>query len=144
MIAIGGDETAGVPVWQVGHQFGHHPKADEKAVQRIIVQLVGAGEQFVKQGILALDVTDEQSLGELVLVFEMIEEAALGDADRGNHLLDRGGGEALIEHGSFRHVEDMLSGICALVRCLLHLPDFMRLLRQRDSQGAGVHGIEDQ
>ena len=45
-------------------------------MQRIIVQLVGAGEQFVKQGILALDVTYEQSLGELVLVFEMIEEAA--------------------------------------------------------------------
>ena len=37
-----------------GQVIGHHPKADEKAVQRIIVQLVGAGEQFVKQGILAL------------------------------------------------------------------------------------------
>ena len=121
--------------WQVGHQFGHHPKADEKAVQRIIVQLVGAGEQFVKQGILALDVTDEQSLGELVLVFEMIEEAALGDADRGNHLLDRGGGEALIEHGSFRHVEDTLfSGICALARCLLHLS------RSPARQGGLYHG----
>jgi hypothetical protein len=25
------------------------------------------------------------------------------------------------QHGSFRHVEDTLSGICALARCLLHL-----------------------
>ena len=109
-----------MPVRQIGHQFGHHLKADEKAVQRILVELVGAGEQFVEQRILALHVADEQRLGELVLVLEMIEEAALGDADLGDHLLDRGGGEALLEHGSFRHVENALSCIAALARCLLH------------------------
>ena len=89
-------------------------------MQRILVELVGAGEQLVEQRILALHVTDEQGLGELVLVLEMIEEAALGDADRGDHLLDRGGSEALLEHGSFRHVENALACIAALARRLLH------------------------
>jgi len=51
----------------------------------------------------------------------MIEEAALGDADLGDHLLDRGGSEALLEHGSFRHVENALACIAALARRLLHV-----------------------
>ena len=110
-----------MPVRQIGHQFGHHFKADEKAVQRVLVELIGAGEQLVEQRILALHVADEERLGELVLVLEMIEEAALGDADRGDHFLDRGGSEALLEHGSFRHVENALACIAALARRLLHV-----------------------
>src|SRR4029078_2656496 len=97
-------------------------EADEKAVQRILVELVGTGEQFVEQRILALHVTDEQRLGELVLVLEVIEEPAFGDADRGDHLLDRGGGEALLEHRSLRHVENALARIAAFARYLLHDP----------------------
>ena len=90
-------------------------------MQRILVELVGAGEQLIEQRILALDVADEQRLGELVLVLEVIEEAALGDADRGDHLLDRGRGEALLEHGGFRHVENALACVAAFARCFLHL-----------------------
>ena len=97
-----------MPIRQIGHQLRHHLEADEKAVQRILVELVGTGEQFIEQRILALHVADEQRLGELVLVLEVIEEPALGDADRGDHLLDRGGGEALLEHGGLRHVENAL------------------------------------
>jgi hypothetical protein len=111
-----------MPVWQVGHQFRHHLEADEKAVQRVLVELIGAGEQLVEQRILALHVADEERLGELVLVLEMIEEAALGDPDLGDHLLDRGGGEALLEHGSFRHIENTLACIAALAWRLLHAP----------------------
>ena len=117
-----------MPVRQIGHQFRHHFKADEKAVQRVLVELIGAGEQLVEQRILALHVADEERLGELVLVPEMIEEAALGDPDRGDHFLDRGGGEALLEHGGFRHVEKAPACIASLARCLLHL--FLLLARR--------------
>lgn len=68
----------------VSHQFRHHLEADEKAVQRVLVKLVGTAEQIVEQRILPLDVADEQSPGELVLILEVIEEAALGDADGGS------------------------------------------------------------
>jgi hypothetical protein len=70
-----------VTVRQISHQFRHHLEANEKAVKRILVQLVRTGEQIVKQSVLALDVADEQSLGELVLILEVIEEPALGDVD---------------------------------------------------------------
>jgi hypothetical protein len=120
LIAIGGDEASGMPVRQIGHQFGHHLEADEKAVQRVLVELVGAGEQFVEQRILPLHVADEKRLGELILVLEMIEEAALGDPDRGDHLLDRSGGEPLLEHGRLDHIENALACIAAFARRLLH------------------------
>jgi hypothetical protein len=42
-----------------------------------------------------VDVAAHQRLGEVALVLEVIEEAALGDADAGDQLVDRGGGEAL-------------------------------------------------
>jgi hypothetical protein len=42
-------------------------EADEKAVQRVLVKLVGTAEQIVEQRILPLDVADEQSPSELVL-----------------------------------------------------------------------------
>ena len=35
-------------VRQIGHHLRHHLEADEKAVQRILVELVGAGEQLIE------------------------------------------------------------------------------------------------
>src|SRR5512141_1212433 len=58
LIARGGDEASGMPVRQIAHQFGHHFKADEKAVQRVLVELIGAGEQLIEQRIVALHVAD--------------------------------------------------------------------------------------
>jgi hypothetical protein len=70
-------------------------------MQRILVELIGAGEDLVEQGLLALDVANEERLGEFAFVLEMIEESALGDADGGDQLLDRGGRESLVENRRF-------------------------------------------
>src|SRR5258705_5879371 len=76
-------------------------------------------------------VPGKERLGELVLVLQMIEEAALGDPDRGDHLLDRGGSEALLKHGGFGHVENALACIAALARRLLHLCSLPREARDQ-------------
>jgi len=99
---------------KIGHQLRQHLEADEEAVQRILVEVVGAGEELIEQRVLALDVADEQSLGELALVLEMIEESALGDADGGDQLFDRSGGESFVEDGSLGRVENALARISAL------------------------------
>jgi hypothetical protein len=41
-----------MPVRQASHQLGQHFQTDEEAVQRVFVQLVGAGEGIVEQRIL--------------------------------------------------------------------------------------------
>ena len=41
-------------------------------MQRVLVELIGAREQIVEKGILALDVTDQEGLGEFSLILEMI------------------------------------------------------------------------
>ena len=91
-----------------------HLEADEEAVQRVLVQLIGATEQVVEQRVVALDVAHQQRLREVALVFEMIEEAALGDTDGGDQLVDRGGGEALFEHRRLGRVENALARVAAL------------------------------
>ena len=48
LIAEGGDDAARMPVRQIRHQLRHHLEADEKAMQRILVELVGTGEQLVE------------------------------------------------------------------------------------------------
>jgi hypothetical protein len=84
LIAKGCDEAAWMTVRQSAINSDIIFEADEKAVQRVLVKLVGTAEQIVEQRILPLDVADEQSPGELVLILEVIEEAALGDADGGS------------------------------------------------------------
>ena len=96
LVAIGSDKAARVAARQVGHHFRQHLKPDEEAMERILVELIGAGKQLVEQSVLARHVTDQKRLRQLALVPEMIEEAALGDADRRDQLLDRGRGEALL------------------------------------------------
>ena len=98
-------------VGQIAEQLGQHLEADQKAVQWVFIQFVGAREQLVEQCAFTLDVTLEQHAGELGLVFEVIKEAALGDADRGNQLFDRRRIEALGEHGRFCDIENALAGV---------------------------------
>ena len=47
---------------QIGHQLRQHLEPDEKAMQRILVELVGAREDLVEEGVLALDVADQRAL----------------------------------------------------------------------------------
>jgi hypothetical protein len=82
-------------------------------MQRIFIELVRAPEQVVKEVVLALDVPRQQRLGEFALIPEVIEKPALGDADRGNQLVDRCGGKAFLQDGGFRHVEDALASVGA-------------------------------
>ena len=96
LVAIGGDEASRVAAREVGHHFRQHLKSDEEAMERILVELIGAGKQLVEQSVLARHVTDQKRLRQLALVPEMIEKAALGNADRRDQLLDRGRGEALL------------------------------------------------
>ena len=91
---------------QVGHHLGEQLEGDERAVQRVVVELVGAAEDVGKRSVVLVDVAAHQRLGEVALVLEVIEEAALGDADAGDQLVDRGCGEALLEHGGLGELED--------------------------------------
>jgi len=108
-------------VRQISHQFRHHLEADKKAVQGVLVELVGTAEQIVEQRIFALHVADEQSPGELVLVLEVIKESAFDDADSGNQFLNRRGREPLFQNRGFRHIENSLARVAALTRRLLHV-----------------------
>jgi hypothetical protein len=51
----------------------------------------------------------------------VIEEAALGDADGRDQFLNRGCRETLLKYGGFGNVENSLTRVAALTRCLLHL-----------------------
>jgi hypothetical protein len=101
-------------VGQIGENFRHHLEQDEKAVQRILVELVGTPEEIIEESVLAFDVTLQQGLGQGALVAEVIEEAALGDADGGDELVDRSRGETLLEHAGLRRVEDAFGRIRGL------------------------------
>ena len=90
----------------VGEHLGEQFQPDQKAVQRIVVQLVAARENILEHLLVVREVAQHQAFRERALVLEVIEEAALGDADRRDDLLDRGRGEAFRQHGGFRHFED--------------------------------------
>ena len=98
---------------QIAHHLGEQLQADQEAVQRILVKLIAAPENVVEDRPVVREVAQQHRLGELGLVLEVIEEAALGDADRGDQLLDRGRGKALGQHGGFRDFEDALAGVFA-------------------------------
>ena len=91
---------------QVAHHLGEQLQSDEEAVQRIVVEFVAAREDFIEHLLVVLDVAQHQAHRERGLVAEVIEEAALGDADRGDDLVDRGRGETLREHRRFGDFED--------------------------------------
>jgi hypothetical protein len=99
---------------QIADQLRQQLEADKKPVQWILVELIGAREQIVEKGVLALDVTDQEDLGEFSLILEMIEKSALCDADGGDQLLDRGGREAFVEDRALGRIEDALARISAL------------------------------
>ena len=89
-------------------------RATSEAVQGVVIELVGAAEDVGKRRVVLVDVAAHQRLGEVALVLEVIEEAALGDADAGDQLVDRGGGEALLEHGGLGELEDAGARVAAL------------------------------
>ena len=101
-------------VRKVGKHLRHHFETDKKAMQRVFIELVRAPEQVVKEVVLALDVPRQQGPGEFALIPEVIEKPALGNADRGNQLVDRGSGKAFLQDGGLRHVEDALASVGAL------------------------------
>jgi hypothetical protein len=49
LIAEGRNEAAGMAVRQVGEHLRHHFEPDEKAMQRIFIELVRAPEKVVKR-----------------------------------------------------------------------------------------------
>jgi hypothetical protein len=92
-------------------------------MQRVLVELIGASKQVVKQCVFALDIANEERLRQFSLVAEMIEEPALGYADSGNQLVDRGSGKTLVEDRRFGGIENALAGITAFaLRGSVHAP----------------------
>ena len=98
---------------QPRHHLGEELQPDQEAVQRVVVQFVAAAKELVEHRAVLLEVALEQRLREIGLVLEMIEEAALGDADRGDDLLDRGRGESLREHRLLGGRENPLARLAA-------------------------------
>ncbi len=85
-------------------------------MQRVVVQRIGPREQIIEDDLVAFEIALEQRLREIVLVAEMIEEPALGDACRRDQLVDRGQGEALVQHGVLGEIEDAPRVCSPLVR----------------------------
>src|SRR5262245_36159994 len=96
---------------QIGQHFGKELEPDQKAMQRVFVEVVAATENGFEQLSILLEVTQQQTLGELALVLEVIEEAALGDTRCNDQLVDRGCGEPLGEHSALSEFEQTFAGI---------------------------------
>ena len=114
-------------VRQVRHHLGKELHADQKAVQRIAVQIVCPRKHLVEELAVAHQVTLEDCLRERRLVLEMIEEAAFADTGLGEQFVDRRRGEALREYGCFGRFEQPFAG-AGFRFCLLH-----RLYREYSS-----------
>ncbi len=87
-------------------------------MQRIVTQLFRLLEQVVEDPPLGIEVTLQQGLREVVLIAEMVEETGFGDAGFTDDLVDRGGGEAFVQHGVLRDVHDALARLFAFAQNL--------------------------
>lgn len=94
---------------EIRHHFSKHLQPDKKAMQRILMEFVGALKQVIKQDFFVVDVALKQGLGEVALVRKMIEETTLGNAHGGDDFFNGCGRESLGKNGLFRHLKDALS-----------------------------------
>ena len=90
---------------QIFKQLSQQFEADQEAVQRILVQLIGARFNVTEDCLLHVDVTLQQCLGEFVLVGEMVEETTLGDADFHDDFLDGRCRKSLFDDTETSHIQ---------------------------------------
>src|SRR5262249_25630319 len=96
---------------QIGQHLGKELESDQEAVQRVLVEIVAAPENGLKQFAILREVTQQQALGEFTFVLEVVEEAALGNTRRCDQLVDRCRGETFGEHRTFCELKQTFAGV---------------------------------